>query len=268
VHVSVQSPEEGVGILDRIRTWLPVILALSSNSPFANGDDTGYASYRTMAWRQWPCAGPTEVFGSVEAYRAFEQQLLGTGVLLDEGMLYLDARLSRNHPTVEIRVADVCLSQSAAVTVAALCRALVETAGREWADGLAPVAMGGSALRLASWQASLSGVRGALVHPLTGSPQPADAVVRVLLEHLRDALVAAGDHEVVSRGVQRIMTGGTGAEWQRSVVADTGRLADVVVRAVTETQVPETPSRSRSRAVTRFQPSAQRSFQQSPVAAV
>lgn len=247
VHVAVESPEEGVAILDRIRTWLPVILALSSNSPFADGGDTGYASYRTAAWRQWPCAGPTDVFGSLEAYRAFEQQLLATGVLLDDGMLYLDARLSRNHPTVEIRVADVCLTQSAAVTIATLCRALAETAAREYATGVPPAALCGSALRLASWQASLCGIRGSLVNPVTGVPEPAHAVIRELLDHVRDALTYAGDLEVARRGVQRIMSEGTGAEWQRSVFADTRRLDDVVIRAVTETHATGFSSPSRRR---------------------
>ena len=52
VHVSVGSDEEGVAVLDRIRSWLPPLIALSSNSPFWNGEDSGYASYRTQAWNR------------------------------------------------------------------------------------------------------------------------------------------------------------------------------------------------------------------------
>jgi carboxylate-amine ligase len=56
VHVSVDSPEEGVAVLDRIRIWLPNLIALSANSPFWQGKDTGYASYRYQVWRRWPTA--------------------------------------------------------------------------------------------------------------------------------------------------------------------------------------------------------------------
>ena len=67
VHVSVSSRAEGVGVLDRIRTWLPLLLAVSANSPYWQGSDTGYASYRSQVWLRWPSTGPTEEFGSVEA---------------------------------------------------------------------------------------------------------------------------------------------------------------------------------------------------------
>ena len=64
VHVSVESDEEGIAAIDRIRVWLPVILAMSANSPFYDGRDTGYASYRSQLWMRWPSAGPTDTFGT------------------------------------------------------------------------------------------------------------------------------------------------------------------------------------------------------------
>ena len=64
VHVAVDSDEEGVGVLDRIRVWLPALLALSANSPFWNGEVTGFASWRSQSFGRWPSNGPTELFGS------------------------------------------------------------------------------------------------------------------------------------------------------------------------------------------------------------
>ena len=128
VHVSVASDDEGVGVLDRIRGWLPVLTALSASSPFWQGTDTGYASYRSQAWSRWPMAGPLDVLGSAAAYRARVAQLLATDVPMDPAMLYFDARLSTRYPTVELRVADVCLDARDTALVAALGRALVETA--------------------------------------------------------------------------------------------------------------------------------------------
>ena len=109
VHVEIESEEEGVAILDRIRIWLPVLLAISANSPYWNGVDSSYASYRWQAWTRWPTTGAADIYGSAAAYHHEIGQILGSGVPLDKANLYFDARLSHKHPTIEVRVADVCL---------------------------------------------------------------------------------------------------------------------------------------------------------------
>jgi carboxylate-amine ligase len=178
VHVSVESDEEGIAAIDRIRVWLPVILAMSANSPFSDGRDTGYASYRSQLWMRWPSAGPTDTFGTPEAYHELVRFMVESGVLLDDGMIYFDARLSRRYPTVEIRVADVCVDVEDTLVVAALCRALVETAAAEAARGDPVPRMPTSLLRLAVWRAGHDGVDGVLVDPVSRRPpalDPSDA---------------------------------------------------------------------------------------------
>ena len=64
VHVGICSAEEGVAVLDRVQPWLATSLALSANSPFWQGVDSAYASFRYQAWGRWPCSGPTGQFGS------------------------------------------------------------------------------------------------------------------------------------------------------------------------------------------------------------
>ena len=130
VHVSIDDDEEGVRILDHLRPWNAVLLALSGNSPSWQGSATGYASYRSQVWGRWPTAGPTAPFGDAAGYRAVIEDLLRTGAILDEGMVYFDARLSSRYPTVEVRVADVCLDADDAALQAALVRGLAETPGR------------------------------------------------------------------------------------------------------------------------------------------
>lgn len=235
VHVAIASPEEGVAILDRIRTWMPVILALTANSPFSGGVDTGHASYRFVAWHQWQSTGPTEVFGSVEAYDRFEQLLVGSGVILDTGMLYLDARLSRKQPTVEVRVADVCLDARDTLVVAALVRALVETAAAEWRAGVPPLALPSAAIRLAEWQAALTGVGGRLPDPRTGLAGTAADAVAALLAHTAPELERTGDLALVRRGLARILRTGGGAGRQRAALARRHRMRDVVEVAVAAT---------------------------------
>ncbi|RLV51389.1 carboxylate--amine ligase, partial [Aeromicrobium phragmitis] len=101
------------------------------NSPFWHGTDTGYASYRYQAWSRWPTAGPVDLYGSAEAYERHQAAMLATGVPLDAAMLYYDARLSEHQPTLEVRIADVCLNPADAAVIATLTRALVEMAVRE-----------------------------------------------------------------------------------------------------------------------------------------
>ena len=135
VHVAIDSRDEGAAVIDRIAAWLPLLLALSSNSPFWQGHDTGYASFRTVIWGLWPTAGPSGPFGDAAGYDAAVADLVRSGAALDEGMVYFDARLSASYPTVEIRVADVCTDVRDAVLLAALSRALVLTAAEDHRRG-------------------------------------------------------------------------------------------------------------------------------------
>jgi len=134
IHVEISSEDEGIAVLDRMGPWLAVLLALSANSPFWQGQDSSYASFRYQAWSRWPSSGPPGAFGSAEAYRQTVQRMVRTGTVLDAGMVYFDARLSEHYPTIEIRVADVCLHPDDTVLIGALGRALVHVGG-----GVGPV---------------------------------------------------------------------------------------------------------------------------------
>ncbi len=220
VHVEVADADEGVAVLDRIGPWLPSLLALSANSPFWHGEDTGYASYRSQVWRRWPTAGPTDPFGTAGRYAAVVDGLIGSGAALDAGMIYFDARLSRRYPTVEVRVPDVCLRPPDALLLGILARGLVETASR---DGLAPGPAAGhraELLRAASWCAARHGLQGSLVNPLTLGRERAADVVGVLLDQLRPVLAGQGEWELATRLWDGLRARGTGAQEQRAWAAD------------------------------------------------
>lgn len=227
VHVAVDSAHEGVGVLDRIRAWTPVLIALSANSPFHDGVDTGHASYRSLLWNQWPSAGPMDRYGSAQRYAEVTGAMLTTGALLDDGMLYPDARLSRTYPTVEVRVADVPMDPGVTVTLAGIVRALVDTAANELRAGVPAADVPTSVIKLANWCAALDGLDGRLVHPVTGASEPAGEVVMALLEHVMPALRASGDAYLVERGIAEIFAAGTGAQRQRAVHAATDSLAHI-----------------------------------------
>ncbi|EFL12907.1 carboxylate-amine ligase [Streptomyces sp. C] len=228
VHVSVASDEEGVAVLDRVRPWLAVLTAISANSPFWQGEDSGYGSYRSRVWNRWPSAGPVDVFGSADRYREQVRAMIDTGVLRDEGMIYFDARLSANYPTVEVRVADVCLDPETTVLLAALVRGLVETAARDWQRGRPPARIGTSLLRLASWRAGRSGLEGPLLHPETMRETPPEQAVDALYRHVRGALLDHGDDERVREAIAHLHERGNGARIQRRLHAEGRDLASVV----------------------------------------
>jgi carboxylate-amine ligase len=231
VHVSVESRAEGVAAIDAIRAWLPVLLAVSANSPFWGGRDSGYASYRSVSWGRWPTAGPTQPFGDEAGYDVAVAELIASGAALDSGMIYFDARLSASYPTVEIRVADVVQRVADSGLVAALARALVEQGLR----GLPGAAVGAGLVRAAMWRAARFGLSGGLLDPIDGRVRPAFDVLGRVLEVLEPALRTAGDTDVVASGVGRLRDEGTGAELQRSDLARRGSLADLVDGAVSRT---------------------------------
>jgi carboxylate-amine ligase len=243
VHVSVEDDEEGVAVLNRIRVWLPVLTALTANSPFWQGSDTGYASYRSQAWHRWPSAGPNEVFTDAAQYHRLIDDVLATETVLDTGMIYFDARLSEKWPTVEVRTADVALRVEDAVTLAGLVRGLVETAARQAREGTPPPEVRGEVLRVAAWRAGRTGLTADLVDPRSGRPARAADVVHALLDHVRPALVDAGDEQRVAAGLATLLRRGTGADLQRRVHRESGGDLGAVVRvavAVTAGEPEET----------------------------
>ncbi|MEU7566995.1 glutamate--cysteine ligase [Streptomyces fradiae] len=236
VHVSIASDEEGVAVLDRIRPWLSVLVALSANSPFWHGRDSGYHSYRSRVWGRWPTVGPVELFGSPGRYRERVRELLATGVLQDEGMVYYDARLSRHYPTVEIRAADVCLDASTTVLVATLARGLVDTAARQWREGRPPADHAIGLLRAAAWRAARSGLDDELIDPHTMRPAPAEHVVQALFRHVEEALEDNGDHAHARKALDDLLSCGNGARVQRRLLRRHGTLRAVVAECVRRTQ--------------------------------
>src|SRR5215218_5147311 len=101
VYVDIDDDEEHLCVMDAMRPWLPLLTALSANSPYAFGKDTGYASWRQQVWTRWPTAGTAEPYGSAEEYHRVSRRLIDMGAALDAGMLYFDARLAARYPTVE-----------------------------------------------------------------------------------------------------------------------------------------------------------------------
>lgn len=244
VHVGLEDPDLAVRVMNRTRSWLSVILALAVNSPFWNGIDTGYASFRTQIWSRWPSAGPPERFADRADYDRRMQALIDVGVLRDSGMLYWDVRPSQQFDTLEFRMPDACLTVDDTVMIAGLVRALIHACVEEERRGAPEDAAPMELLRVAQWRAARSGCRGDLVDVVRRRAEPATVRIGALLDFLRPALLAAGDWDTVFRAVRRTLAEGTGAEQQRRFVAETGSLVglmDFLVRQTVDTHRPTWP---------------------------
>ncbi|MFF0219143.1 carboxylate-amine ligase [Streptomyces vinaceus] len=236
VHVGPLNTAGAVGVSNRIRPWTATLIALSANSPYAYGRDSGHASWRTTAWSGWPSAGPAPYFDGPAGYERTVRRFLDSGAVLDPHMLYWDVRPSRNWPTVELRAPDVSPCADHAVLLAVLGRALAATALRADEERLPLPAVEDEVLRLARWRAAHDGLEGRALDPFTGAEVPAARLVVRLLESLEPALAGAGDLEFAAEAVDALLREGSWAARQRRVFTRGGGAAAVVDFLAEETE--------------------------------
>jgi glutamate---cysteine ligase / carboxylate-amine ligase len=235
VHVGLGDREAAVRVMNRLRLWLAPLLALSANSPFWLGGDTGYASYRTQVWGRLPASGPPGHFESRAEHDALVEALVASGVAADPTKIYWDARLPEKVETVEIRVMDVCSRIDEAVMMAGISRALVR-ACHERAEREEPYPKTRPELvHAAHWLASRDGLDAKLADVEAGCSVPAREMIDRLLAFTRLALEEAGDWEEVSALVRETLERGNGAHRQRQAYERTGRLGDIVDMLIEET---------------------------------
>jgi carboxylate-amine ligase len=215
VHIGVPDRDLGVEVLARIRPWLPALLALTVNSPFAGDRDTGWASYRYHLQQRWPTFRPPGAWAGAARYDRVVRSLVGAGAAYDPGAVYFLARLSERYPTVEIRVADACLSVEDTVFFAAVVRALVATLIEDTRRNITtlPIPAGVVDAHLMTAAHGQVRIRRGRV-PDGASPAAAGAVAR-LMTKVSPALTAWGDAEQVFESLDRMRRAGTGADRQR-----------------------------------------------------
>ncbi|TNH24096.1 YbdK family carboxylate-amine ligase [Micromonospora orduensis] len=247
VHVHVQEPDRDRAVLigNHLRQHLPVFVALTANSPYWSERDTGYSSWRTVTWGRWPVAGPPPFLRSAREYDDHVDMLLDAGALVDHGTIFWDLRLSRAHPTIEVRVADVPVTAVESAALAALVRALVVIAGEAVDRGDEGPELAPELMRLAYWRAARDGMGGHGVDVGTGRLLPAAVLADRLVERAGPALDEAGDRERVQAWRRGLTADGDGATRQRAAAARRGRLTDVVDEIAAWT-APGVPTRRES----------------------
>ncbi|TQK29649.1 glutamate--cysteine ligase [Arthrobacter sp. SLBN-53] len=235
VHVAVPDRDAAIRVSNRLRRWLPLLLALTANSAIYRNADSGHASWRHILWSRWPSAGPTPYFASADDYDGAVQMMVESGAMLDDGMVYWDVRPSANFPTVEVRVADVPATVAETVLHAALIRAAVMTALDDDGRGTPVVQFSGHELNAAYWRSAHDGLAGEAVDLGGHGCAPAIDLLRSMVDHLAPALRTVGDLEFVADELERVYGVGNGAMRQQAAWRRRGEIADVLDDAAAAT---------------------------------
>jgi glutamate---cysteine ligase / carboxylate-amine ligase len=232
VHVGVESREIAVAVSNHLRPWLPALLALSANSPFHHGADTGYASARYLLWGRWPTSGPPPYLASEEHYARIVDGLLSSKAALDRGMIYWDVRPSEHQPTVEIRVADAAGTAAESTLFGVLVRTLVAEALDRVDHDVPAEPVPHEVLRANLWRAARDGLEGDCADPVTGEHRPVHDILADLAPRC-----AGGEDEVTfaKHMLATLRRTGGGAARQRAAFRRRGCLSDVVELLVSQT---------------------------------
>lgn len=217
VHVEMPDRERALLVGNHLRPHLPTLIALTANSPYWAGRDTGYASWRTLTCSRWPVAGPPPFIGSEAHYDDVVGTLLAAGALVDEGTIFWDIRPSAHLPTLEIRATDMPLTADDTALLAVLVRALAAGALRLVELGDPGPQVPSELLRAAYWRAARDGLEGHAVDVLSGRLLPAPELVRELIRHAAPALGA--DLALVTTWLDRLLAEGSGAARQRAAAS-------------------------------------------------
>lgn len=216
VQFDVPDPETAVAVVNHLRPWLPTLLALSVNSPYSDGADSGYASWRTVQRSRLPAGGMPPHCTSARAYEARVSRLVELGVLVDDASPLWLARPVPHRSGVVLTVADTGVDVSGTVLQAALTRALVHTALADLSAGREAPVIGEQVAAAALWSAARYGMSGPGIHPVLERRAPATVLVSELLSAIRPALEETDDVPLVTDGIRRVLKLGTGAARQRA----------------------------------------------------
>ena len=206
VHVGVQGADRAMAVCDRLRPVLPELLAISANSPFLDGHDSGLHSSRTQIFtKSFPRCGIPEDWGSWAAYSNFVEFLERTGSIVEATQLWWSVRPHHSYGTVEVRICDAQTSASEATALAGLAVAAVAQAALDYDEGVRFESPSPRVVEENFWRAIRYGLDGNMIDIERGEEFPAAALPDRLLAWTGPARAALGiDFQLPERnGAQR-----------------------------------------------------------------
>jgi glutamate---cysteine ligase / carboxylate-amine ligase len=228
-HVGIHGADRAVRVCDRLREVLPLLLAISANSPFLDGRDSGLHSARTQIFtKSFPRCGIPDPFGSWDAFAQYVEFLARTGSIVEYTQVWWSIRPHYAFGTVEVRICDAQLTAPESEGLAALIVACVAQAARDIDAGVPYVDIPGRLLEENLWRATRYGLDGELLDFETGEPYPAAGAVDRLLSWTAPARAELG--------IEVNLPALNGAQRQRRLLESGASLAEVYAAAVAETR--------------------------------
>jgi glutamate---cysteine ligase / carboxylate-amine ligase len=241
VHVGIRGADRAVRVCDRLRPVLPVLLAISANSPFLDGRDSGLHSARTQIFtKSFPRCGIPDPFGTWEAFSDYVQLLVDTRSIVEYTQVWWSIRPHLSFGTVEVRICDAQMTAAESDGLAALIVACVAQAARDIDEGVPCVDLPNRMIEENMWRALRYGLDGDLLDLQRREPYPAAGALDRLLEW-----TAPSRSEL---GLDVSLPALNGAQRQRRMLESGMSLAEVYAAVQVETResysgVLETPRR-------------------------
>ena len=232
VHVSVPGPEEAILAHNRLSEYAPLLLALSANSPYWQGMDTGFESSRVKIFETFPRAGLPPAFPDYEAFEGYVDLMVEAEAMDDYTFCWWDIRPHPRIGTIELRILDSQTSLTSALALTALTQCLVH---RMLEDDVSGEPYNRDLAEENRWRSARHGMDAAFYNAATGNTVPARDAARTLVEELTPHAQDLGCESELE-GILEIVEGGTGSQRQRQIYEESGEFLDVVAFLIEETR--------------------------------
>ena len=235
VHVAVEDNETRIQIMNAARYFLPHVFALSVNSPFWCGHNTGWKSYRAKVFERFPRTGLPDFFRSWSEYDEFVQLLVKTNAIDNGKKIWWDVRPHPFFPTLEYRICDVPMRIDETICIAALFQAITMKLWKIHNSNMTWRVYRRSLINENKQRAARWGTTGQLIDFGKRTEVPFAALLDELLEFIDDVVDELGSRNQVNYA-KEILRNGTGADRQLRVFQETKDLRSVVDYIISETE--------------------------------
>ena len=223
VHIGIDDKEKCIQVNNALRMYLPLLLALSTSSPFYEGDDTGLHSYRAKLFESLPLAGMPDYLNDWNHFVQLTEQLQNAGIIKSVKDLWWDVRPHPGFGTIEVRICDIPINFNNILSIVALIQALVVTLNKENFNPYTHIQI----LESNKWQAARYGLEGIFVDPKTIE----QLTMRKSIENLCNFIEPTCDSLESTKYIvviEEILKGGTGSTKQRELFKKTGSFVHMI----------------------------------------
>ncbi|MEO8128565.1 MAG: carboxylate-amine ligase [Bryobacteraceae bacterium] len=235
VHIGVEDRETAIQIMNGARYFLPHLLAVSANSPFWQGMETGLKSYRCKVFDKFPRTNIPDVYHSWSEFENYVDLLIKTKCIDNAKKIWWDIRPHPHYPTLEFRVCDMPMRLDESIAIAALCQAIIAKLYKIHEKNQSFRHYSRALLMENKWRAARYGLDGNLIDFGKQTEVPERELMGEVLEFVDDVVDDLGSRDELMY-FHRILRHGTGADRQLRVFRETGDLKKVVDYMISETE--------------------------------